>query len=87
MSETDCSGTGDVDCGEVLDNLERYLDGELPPSELGQLAQHLGECFPCADRQRFEEQLRSLVRRGCAEQAPESLLERIRLRLDEVGRT
>lgn len=65
-------------CQEALDDLERFLDGELPAGEVGRVEQHLADCHPCTDRASFEEQLRALVRRGCADSAPPELVERIR---------
>ena len=70
-----------VDCGMVLDQLDLYLDGELPPDELEELAEHMRACFPCADRADFAEQLKALVRDRCAEHAPPALVERIRSHL------
>ena len=81
---TPCTSGGDVDCDRALSELERYLDGELPRSELDTVRDHLAACYPCADRASFEEQLRAIVRERCAESAPASLLDRIRLRLDEA---
>jgi mycothiol system anti-sigma-R factor len=75
--ETDC-GSG---CEEALERLEAYLDGELPESDAPHIAEHLRECYPCTDRLSFEEHLRAIVRRDCAEQAPPQLLERIQARL------
>jgi len=74
--------TAPVDCAAVLERLDLYLDGELPPDELDALAEHIDVCFPCADRATFGEQLRALVRVGCAEQAPARLRTRI---LDHLG--
>jgi mycothiol system anti-sigma-R factor len=70
------------DCQQALAELERFLDGELPDQALGRISQHLADCYPCTDRATFEEQLRALVRRGCADTAPPDLLERITARLD-----
>lgn len=70
------------DCDEALAELERYLDGELPDSDVGRISEHLAACYPCTDRATFEEQLRALVRRGCADRAPEDLIDRVRSRLD-----
>ena len=70
------------DCNEALEDLERYLDGELGPERLDGIRDHLARCFPCADRAEFEEQLRAVVRRGCAERAPDRLVVAVRRRLD-----
>lgn len=72
-------------CTEVLEDLQRYLDGEMPEPRVGQLRDHLAECYPCADRATFEEQVRALVRECCHETAPPGLIARIRARLDEVS--
>lgn len=80
--------SGDADCGadcvEALAELERFLDGELPRSEVGRISEHLAACYPCTDRATFEEQLRAVVRRGCVDAAPPDLVERIRTRLDRT---
>jgi mycothiol system anti-sigma-R factor len=68
-------------CQEALDELERFLDGELPQGSVGRVEAHLAGCHPCMDRASFEEQLRALVRRGCADSAPPELVERIRVGL------
>jgi mycothiol system anti-sigma-R factor len=69
-------------CAEALDKLEAFLDGELPDAAVSEISQHLADCYPCADRADFESQLRAIVRRDCVEAAPESLLDRIRARMD-----
>jgi mycothiol system anti-sigma-R factor len=70
------------ECQEALAELERFLDGELPEREVGRVSQHLADCYPCTDRATFEEQLRALVRRGCADAAPPDLIDRIKVSLD-----
>ncbi len=71
-------------CEEALLRLEAYLDGELPDVEVTVVADHLTACFPCTDRASFEQALRDIIRRSCAEQAPPGLLERVRLRLEQA---
>jgi len=71
-------------CEEALLRLEAYLDGELPDVEVTAVADHLTACFPCTDRASFEQALRTIIRRSCAEQAPPGLLERVRLRLEQA---
>jgi anti-sigma factor (TIGR02949 family) len=72
-------------CQEALADLERFLDGELPAGDIGRVKQHLSACYPCTDRASFEEQLRALVRRGCADAAPPDLVDRIRTGLHSGG--
>lgn len=81
MTTEDTSHCRDGDCDEALQELERYLDGELAETSLTRIAGHLADCHPCADRATFEEQLRALVRDRCAERAPAELVDRIRARL------
>jgi mycothiol system anti-sigma-R factor len=76
-SRPDCG----AECQEALEQLERFLDGELPAERVGQVKQHLTDCYPCTDRATFEEQLRAIVRRECVEHAPPQLLDRIRASL------
>lgn len=72
------------ECREALNRLGAFLDGELGELTQSKLAEHLSDCGPCTDRAEFEEQLRELVRRGCADQAPAHLRARIRSQLDEL---
>lgn len=81
MSSNDNPACGD-ECQEALTELQRYLDGELPESQFERIQQHLSDCYPCTDRASFEEQLRVIVRRGCVENAPPTLVDSIRDRLN-----
>lgn len=78
---TDESGN----CQEALRELERYLDGELPETDLSTIRGHLSACYPCADRASFEEQLRAIIRERCAERTPPDLHAAIRKRLDQMA--
>ena len=69
-------------CDQALADLERYLDGELPASDVSRIQQHLSACYPCTERASFAEQVRAIVRQGCSDQAPSTLVTRIRARLD-----
>lgn len=70
------------ECAEAIEELDAYLDGELPPDRLAELSQHLADCYPCADHVVLLEQLKALVRRGCRESAPPDLVARLRVRLE-----
>jgi anti-sigma factor (TIGR02949 family) len=48
-----------MSCGQVLDRLSDYLDGELAPEDRGRLESHLRGCEGCA---RFGGELRATVR-------------------------
>lgn len=73
------------ECREALRRLGAFLDGELGEVTQARMAAHLDACVPCTGRVDFEEQLRALVRAGCAGQAPAELRERILLQLDELA--
>lgn len=64
-------------CDEVLETLERYLDGECPDDIEGTVRNHLGDCPPCLDRADFERDLRALIASKCRESAPNGLADRI----------
>jgi len=68
-------------CREVLDDLERYLDGECSGQLSAVIADHLADCPPCLSRSDFERALRDLVARHCRDTAPADLLERVRSQL------
>ena len=72
------------DCGDALDRLEQFLDGELEEYALVDIARHLAACYPCGDRAEFERHVRELVRHRCHDQAPEALIERVRVRIQRV---
>ena len=77
QNTSDC---GD-ECEQALAELEAYLDGELSDDSVRDIRTHLRACLPCTERASFEEQLRILVRKGCVDDAPPDLLERVRRRL------
>lgn len=70
-----------AECREVLNDLERYLDGECPRQFEAVIVQHLADCSPCLSRTDFERALRALVARHCREVAPPGLLESVLQRL------
>lgn len=76
---------GGLWCGEVLDRLSDYLDGDLPAAERARVDDHLRGCDGCA---RFGGEFRGTVEalRGhllrCGGSMPSRLLDRLRLALD-----
>ena len=68
-------------CREVLDDLERYIDGECPDRLARVIADHLADCPPCLSRSDFERALRDLVASKCRDTAPADLVERVRSQL------
>jgi anti-sigma factor RsiW len=49
---------GGLSCGQVLERLSDYLDGELPPADRAALEEHLRGCDGCA---RFGGEFRATV--------------------------
>ena len=68
-------------CREVLDDLERYLDGECSDRLEAVISRHLADCTPCLSRSDFERALRELVARHCQGSAPAGLVDRVVERL------
>lgn len=67
------------ECEQVLQELERYCDGELPSSRAAEIDDHLRACDPCFDRREFRVRLREVVRRKCGSaELPPGLDARIR---------
>ena len=53
-------------CNDVLAELERFIDGELPAEEVADLAAHLNECPPCLYRADFQAKLKEILRNKCS---------------------
>jgi mycothiol system anti-sigma-R factor len=68
-----------------------FLDGEIPPSQLGDVQQHLDDCLPCLEAFEFEAELKEMVAKRCKEQVPPHLYEKIRVsirtELEQCDRT
>ena len=78
-------GPGNIDCDDVLKDLYLYLDDESDVELRNRIRQHLDACSPCLRQYGLEQDVRSLVARCCGgDHAPETLHERIRLRITEV---
>jgi anti-sigma factor (TIGR02949 family) len=76
-SERDDAPAGRCRCDEALDRLEEYLDHETSELDTGRLQAHLSECASCLDEADYERRLRALLKRSCAETAPEALRLRV----------
>jgi mycothiol system anti-sigma-R factor len=65
-------------CGEVLQRVFEYLDGEMAELDCAKIKTHLDECSGCLDEYHQDELLKAIVRRSCAcETAPDDLRSRI----------
>ena len=79
-------GPGNIDCDDVLKDLYLYLDDESDDALRNRIRQHLDACAPCLKHFGLEQDVRALVARCCGgDQAPQSLHQRIRLRITEVS--
>jgi mycothiol system anti-sigma-R factor len=67
----------EINCDDVLVEIEHYLHGELDSGKAAHLAEHLAECGPCLDRAEFSRTLKMVIRTKCRSEAPEHLTIRI----------
>jgi len=71
-----------VSCGEAIELIAPFLDGELGVSDTARLQHHLGECEACQGAQASEMWLHSLLVAGAlSEEPPDSLRPRIEGRI------
>lgn len=75
-----------ISCSEMVFRLDDFLDRTLSPAELELVEEHLLECLECARKFRFEGSLMDSLRERLSRiAAPESLIARIRERLESVS--
>lgn len=68
-------------CTGAEHSLQGYIDRVLTPDETEAIDRHLRTCGYCAERYRFESDLRSLVKRCCCEgDTPPGMVDRLRER-------
>jgi mycothiol system anti-sigma-R factor len=68
-----------VECEETLQQIERFLDGEVDPAIRTTVELHLTSCHPCMDHAEFRRSLKIMISTKCAgEDVPAHLGERIR---------
>jgi len=78
-------GPGNIDCDDVIRDVYLYLDDESDPELRNRIRQHLDGCAPCLKQFDSEQVVRSLNARCCGgDRAPESLRERISVRITEL---
>jgi mycothiol system anti-sigma-R factor len=76
-----CGDPHDTDCGEVLERVYEYLDGEMPEGDVGKIKHHLGECGPCLREFGIEDEIKKLIKRSCTDPAPIDLRDRVLAKL------
>lgn len=76
-------------CSEAqLERIHEYLDGALTVEDVRAIAEHMDGCPDCTHEHDLEQEIRTAVRRSCAETAPETLRASIMSRINEAcGRT
>ncbi|WP_067169094.1 mycothiol system anti-sigma-R factor [Microtetraspora niveoalba] len=80
-----CGDHHDTDCGEVLDRVYSYLDGELDDSRRAEIRQHLDECGPCLEEYGLEKVVKQLVAKHCGcDPVPQDLRDKILARIAQV---
>ena len=79
----DCAQQGG--CTESrMENIYRYLDGALEPSDVAEVRTHIEDCIECQSEHDLEIIIRDVVKRSCDEKAPITLKEKIMLRITQV---
>jgi anti-sigma factor (TIGR02949 family) len=74
------------ECQQALQDLERFLDGELEQPRRGLLDAHLHGCTPCMERADFKRHVRTLIASRCGSQeVPAGLLDKVSSLLQSPG--
>ncbi len=73
MKDDDC-----VDCDEVLEEIQLFVDGEVTSERAATVSEHLRSCHPCMQRAEFQVRLKEVLRAKCRTQVPDHLVVRIR---------
>ena len=79
-----CGNPHETPCSEVLDRVYEFIDGELDGERRHQIKHHLDECGPCLQKYDLERTVKALVQRSCHEHAPETLRDKVLLRIRQV---
>jgi mycothiol system anti-sigma-R factor len=77
------TGEGAADCGQTVERLYQFIDGELTDERRHQIERHLDECSPCLQAVGFERELRVVIANRCKDRVPEELRQRIRAALEK----
>jgi anti-sigma factor (TIGR02949 family) len=75
-----------AECSEVLHRIYEYLDGEMQPSDVARVAQHLEACGPCLHEHDLDRAVKAAVRRSSSteQSCPDQLRVQIRQRITMV---
>ncbi len=72
------------DCSKVIHQIFTFIDNELEQADCAVIQQHLDECGPCLAKYDLERTVKALVARSCSEHAPDSLREKVLVRIRQV---
>ena len=67
----------DIECTEVLEHIESFLDFELAKDACSLVTEHLRRCGSCNDHAYFARQVRDIVASKCTVEPPAELVVRI----------
>ena len=80
-----CGNHHETPCGEVLDAVSAYLDGEMSDHEAAHIAQHFDECGPCLEEFGIYQEVKVLVGRSCGgDRVPDDVRARVVSRIRSV---
>ncbi|WP_214409380.1 mycothiol system anti-sigma-R factor [Sphaerisporangium fuscum] len=80
-----CGKPHDTDCGEVLERVYTFLDGELDERRRADIRQHLDECGPCLEEYGLEKAVKQLIAKHCGcDTVPEDLRAKVLKRIEAV---
>ena len=79
-----CGDPRDEHCKEILDRVFFFIDNELEQADCQQIQEHLDDCGPCLEKYDLERTVKALVQRSCSEHAPDTLRDRVLLRIRQV---
>ena len=74
----------DEGCADYLERIIYLLDNELDEADCSVVRQHLDECGPCLHKYDLERTVKALIQRSCTEHAPETLRDKVLLRIRQV---
>ena len=83
MSPEDTSKP-DIDCARALERMFSFIDNELADADCSEIQHHLDECGPCLQKYDLERTVKALIQRSCTEHAPETLRDKVLLRIRQV---
>lgn len=76
----------EINCTEVLHEMQLYIDGELDPERAADFAEHLERCSPCLEHSEFQRKLKAILRAKCRGASPEHVVRRVREAIRLEGR-